>query len=77
INEVELATRFNSYATGFTSLIQNSVVDEETALREMIARGLLVTVTEDDIKRITESVGYGGYGTETYLGSQTGEVEVA
>lgn len=75
INEVELATRFNSYATGFTSLIQNSVVDEETALREMIARGLLVTVTEDDIKRITESVGYGGYGTETYLGSQTGRLK--
>ncbi|MCM2366650.1 DUF1073 domain-containing protein [Proteus sp. FZP2095] len=72
INEAELATRFTAYSTGFTSMLQNSVIDEETVLREMVARGLLVTVTEDDIKRIVESSGYGDYGTTTDIGAQTG-----
>lgn len=72
INEVELATRFTAYSTGFTSMLQNSVIDEETVLREMVARGLLVTVTENDIKRIVESSGYSDYGTATDIGTQTG-----
>ncbi len=72
INEAELATRFTAYSTGFTSMLQNSVMDEETVLREMVARGLLVTVTENDIKRIAESSGYGDYGTTTDIGTQTG-----
>ncbi|MCX2589712.1 DUF1073 domain-containing protein [Proteus penneri] len=72
INEAELATRFTAYSTGFTSMLQNSVMDEETVLREMVARGLLVTVTENDIKRIVESSGYGDYGTTTDIGTQTG-----
>lgn len=69
INEAELATRFTAYSTGFTSMLQNSVMDEETVLREMVARGLLVTVTENDIKRIVESSGYGDYGTTTDIGT--------
>ncbi|HGN1344033.1 TPA: DUF1073 domain-containing protein [Pseudomonas aeruginosa] len=72
INEAELATRFTAYSTGFTSMLQNSVIDEETVLREMVARGLLVTVTENDIKRIVEAVGYSDYGTTTDIGTQTG-----
>ncbi|MEY0399702.1 phage portal protein, partial [Providencia rettgeri] len=72
INEAELATRFTAYSTGFTSMLQSSIMDEETVLREMIARGLLVTVTEDDIKRIVESSGYSDYGTSTTFGAQTG-----
>lgn len=72
INEAELATRFTAYSTGFTSMLQNSIMDEETVLREMVARGLLVTVTENDIKRIVESSGYGDYGTTTDIGTQTG-----
>ncbi|MCT9020821.1 DUF1073 domain-containing protein [Proteus mirabilis] len=72
INEAELATRFTAYSTGFTSMLQNSVIDEETVLREMVARGLLVTVTETDIKRIVESSGYGDYGTTADFGTQAG-----
>jgi phage-related protein (TIGR01555 family) len=55
INEVDEAARFTQYATGFTSLVTSSVVSEAIALREMIARGVLTTVTDDDIKLVEEA----------------------
>lgn len=75
INESELATRFTAYSSGFTSMLQASVIDDETVLKEMVARGLLVTVTDDDIRRIVESSGYGDYGTSTDFGAQAGATQ--
>ncbi|HCM63332.1 MAG TPA: hypothetical protein DIT05_12425 [Morganella sp. (in: Bacteria)] len=75
INEAELATRFTAYSTGFVSMLQASVIDEEAVLNEMISRGLLVTVTDDDVKRIVESSGYGDYGTSTAFGAQAGAAQ--
>lgn len=75
INEAELATRFTAYSSGFTSLLQASVIDDETVLKEMVARGLLVTVTDGDIKRIVESSGYGDYGTSSAFGTQAGAAQ--
>lgn len=49
INEVEEATRFTSYASGFSSLIQANIVTEDIALREMQARGVLTTITGEDV----------------------------
>lgn len=49
INEVEEATRFTSYASGFSSLIQANIVTEDIALREMQARGVLTTITAEDV----------------------------
>jgi phage-related protein (TIGR01555 family) len=77
INEAELATRFTAYSTGFASMLQIGVIDDETVLKEMVARGLLVTVTDADIKRIVESSGYGDYGTSTAFGAQTGAAQTA
>ncbi|WP_288445416.1 DUF1073 domain-containing protein [uncultured Serratia sp.] len=48
-NETEEATRFSNYATGFTSLVQSSIVTEDIALREMQARGVLTTITAEDV----------------------------
>lgn len=75
INEAELATRFTAYSTGFASMLQNGMINEETVLKEMVARGLLVTVTDADIKRIVESSGYGDYGTSTAFGAQAGATQ--
>lgn len=52
INEAEEAARFGQYATGFNALVTSSIVTEEVALREMIARGALKTVTEAEIAGI-------------------------
>lgn len=49
INEVEEATRFASYASGFSSLLQANIVTEDIALREMQARGVLTTITAEDV----------------------------
>ncbi|MCG5369568.1 DUF1073 domain-containing protein [Providencia rettgeri] len=79
LNEAELATRFTAYATGFSSLFQDFILDEKTILREMIARGLLTTVTEKDIEAIIASTGTNevNNGTPTAFGSQAGEEETS
>ncbi|HEN3248739.1 TPA: DUF1073 domain-containing protein [Yersinia enterocolitica] len=69
INEAEEATRFGLYATGFNTLVTSSIVTEEVAIREMIARGVLKTVTEEEINGIvsagSNTVSWGSYGTPT------------
>lgn len=75
INEAELATRFTAYSTGFVSMLQIGVIDDETVLKEMVSRGLLLTVSEKDIKRIVESEGNSDYGTSATFGAQTGEAK--
>lgn len=75
INEAEEAARFTAYSTGFVSMLQASLINDETVLREMVARGLLITVAEDDISGIVESSGYGDYGTSTTSGAQTGATQ--
>jgi len=55
-NKTEEATRFGQYATGFAALVQNGIVNEPIALREMQARGVLTTVTGEDIKQAEEMV---------------------
>ncbi|EOI7446921.1 anti-CBASS protein Acb1 family protein [Yersinia enterocolitica] len=69
INEAEEATRFGLYATGFNTLVTSSIVTEEVAIREMIARGVLKTVTEEEIQGIvsagSNTDSWGSYGTPT------------
>lgn len=76
INEAEEATRFSQYATGFNTLVTSSIVTEEVAIREMINRGVLKTVTEEEIQRIVsagaDSNSWGSYGTQTASGAQAG-----
>lgn len=60
INEGEEATRFAQYSTGFNALVTSSIVTEEVAIREMIARGVLKTVTEKEIKGIVGSASNSG-----------------
>ncbi|MDR7874595.1 DUF1073 domain-containing protein [Yersinia mollaretii] len=76
INESEEATRFGLYATGFNTLVTSSIVTEEVAIREMIARGVLKTVTEEEIKDIVSAGAntdsWGNYGTPTATGAQAG-----
>lgn len=75
INEAEESARFGAYVTGLVSMVQAGVITEEVAIRELISRGLLVAVTEDDIPDIVESSGYGDYGTSTAFGAQTGATQ--
>lgn len=78
INETEEATRFGQYATGFNTLVTSSIVTEEVAIREMISRGVLKTVTEEEIKGIVsagDSGSWGSYGTTTTSGAQAGPPE--
>lgn len=81
INETEEATRFGQYATGFNTLVTSSIVTEEVAIREMIARGVLKTVTEEEIKGIVSagagSDSWGNYGTSTAPGEEAGETQAA
>lgn len=76
INEGEEATRFSQYATGFNTLVTSSIVTEEVAIREMINRGVLKTVTEEEIPGIVsagvDSNSWGNYGTQTAPGAQAG-----
>lgn len=76
INETEEATRFGQYATGFNTLVTSSILTEEVAIREMIARGVLKTVTEEEIKGIVsagaDSDSWGSYGAPTATGTQAG-----
>ncbi|MFU2148821.1 DUF1073 domain-containing protein [Hafnia paralvei] len=76
INETEEATRFGQYATGFNTLVTSSILTEEVAIREMIARGVLKTVTEEEIQGIVsagaDSNSWGSYGTQTASGTQAG-----
>lgn len=76
INEAEEATRFSQYATGFNTLVTSSIVTEEVAIREMINRGVLKTVTEEEINGIVSaSAGtdpWGSYGTKTTAGAPAG-----
>ncbi|EBP0012911.1 DUF1073 domain-containing protein [Salmonella enterica] len=76
INESDEATRFSQYATGFNTLVTSSILTEEVAVREMVNRGVLKTVTEEDIKGIvsagTDSDFWGRYGTPTTSGTQAG-----
>ena len=76
INETEEATRFSQYATGFNTLVTSAIVTEEVAIREMINRGVLKTVTEEEIKGIVSTGGdsgsWGGYGTKTAAGAPAG-----
>ncbi|MBD1228374.1 DUF1073 domain-containing protein [Xenorhabdus griffiniae] len=55
VNKTEEANRFTQYATGFTTMVQAGFLPEDTALREMVARGVLTTVTEADISSIAEA----------------------
>ncbi|MCQ4169743.1 phage portal protein [Hafnia paralvei] len=79
INETEEATRFGQYATGFNTLVTSSILTEEVAIREMIARGVLKTVTEEEIQGIVsagaDSNSWGSYGTQTASGAQAGPTE--
>lgn len=79
INETEEATRFGQYATGFNTLVTSSILTEEVAIREMIARGVLKTVTEEEIAGIVsagaDSGSWGSYGTSTTSGAQAGPPE--
>ncbi|MBP2156873.1 DUF1073 domain-containing protein [Erwinia rhapontici] len=79
INETEEATRFGQYATGFNTLVTSSILTEEVAIREMIARGVLKTVTEEEIQAIVsagaDSGSWGSYGTQTTPGAQAGPPE--
>jgi len=77
INEAEEAARFSQYATGFNTLVTSAIVTEEVAIREMINRGVLKTVTEAEIKGIVSAGGgdsgsWGSYGTKTATGAQAG-----
>ncbi|MDE9565910.1 DUF1073 domain-containing protein [Xenorhabdus bovienii] len=54
VNEAEQANRFGQYATGFTAMVQAGFLPEDIALREMVARGVLTTVTEEDIGSLKE-----------------------
>lgn len=67
-NKTEEAARFAQYATGFSALVTNAVVSEVTALKEMQARGVLTTITEEDITLATEL--NKSYETETNTGNQ-------
>ncbi|WP_445496671.1 phage portal protein [Photorhabdus sp. SF281] len=75
INEADEATRFTQYATGFTSLVQSSVVTEDIALREMQAKGVLTTVTNDEIEAMAGVNNGQWYQSETDAGAQTGAFE--
>lgn len=76
INEAEEAARFSQYATGFNTLVTSSIVTEEVAIREMINRGVLKTVTEAEIKGIVSAGGdsdsWGIYGAKTAAGAPAG-----
>lgn len=76
INEADEANRFSQYATGFNTLVTSSILTEEVAIREMINRGVLKTVTEEEIKGIVSTGGnsgsWGGYGTKTATGAPAG-----
>ncbi|MBD2796068.1 DUF1073 domain-containing protein [Xenorhabdus sp. 18] len=76
INEAEQANRFTQYATGFTTMVQAGFLPEDTALREMVARGVLTTVTEDDISSIS-GVRHEqwSYQPEGHAGAQAGAFE--
>lgn len=79
INETEEAARFAQYATGFNTLVTSSILTDEVAIREMIARGVLKTVTEEEIAGIVsagaDSGSWGSYGTPTTPGAQAGPPE--
>lgn len=79
INETEEATRFTQYATGFNTLVTGQILTEEIALREMIARGVLKTVTEEEIQGIVsggaDSGSWGNYGITATPGAQAGPPE--
>ncbi|OWO79280.1 hypothetical protein B5C26_21110 [Photorhabdus luminescens] len=75
INEADEATRFTQYATGFTSLVQSGVVTEDVALREMVARGVLTTVTEEDISSLAGVNNGQWYQSETNARTQAGAFE--
>ncbi|CAQ85674.1 MULTISPECIES: phage portal protein [Photorhabdus] len=75
INEADEAARFSQYATGFTSLVQSGVVTEEIALREMQARGVLTTVTDEEIEAMTGVNNGQWYQSEANAGAQTGAFE--
>lgn len=77
INEVEEANRFTQYATGFNTLVTSSILTEEVAIREMINRGVLKTVTEEEIKGIVGEPAdvWGNYGTQETTGAQTGATQ--
>ncbi|PVZ86715.1 hypothetical protein C9426_14970 [Serratia sp. S1B] len=76
INEAEEAARFSQYATGFNTLVTSAIVTEEVAIREMINRGVLKTVTEEEIKGIVSAGSdnsWGNYGTSKATGAQAGQ----
>lgn len=76
VNETEEANRFTQYATGFTAMVQAGFLPEDTALREMVARGVLTTVTEEDISSISGVRDeQWSYQLETNAGTQTGSHE--
>lgn len=75
-NETDEAARFAQYATGFTSLVQASIVTEDIALREMQARGALSTVTPEDIElaqSLNSSTGDTLWNSGSYSNSETDE----
>ncbi|EDW2529050.1 DUF1073 domain-containing protein, partial [Salmonella enterica subsp. salamae] len=69
INEADEANRFSQYATGFNTLVSSSILTEEVAIREMVNRGVLKTVTEAEIKAIVSAGAntgsWGSYGVKT------------
>jgi phage-related protein (TIGR01555 family) len=76
VNETEEATRFTQYAAGFTTMVQSTIIPEDVALREMVARGVLTTVTEADISSIAEARnGQWNNQPESDAGVQTGTAE--
>ncbi|QXF35234.1 hypothetical protein CE143_20200 [Photorhabdus luminescens] len=75
INEADEATRFTQYATGFTSLVQSGVATEDIALREMQARGVLTTVTNEEIEAMAGVNNGQWYQPETDAGAQARSLE--
>ena len=61
INEADEANRFSQYATGFNTLVTSSILTEEVAIREMVNRGVLKTVTESEIKAIVSAGANAGF----------------
>ncbi|WP_099122044.1 phage portal protein [Xenorhabdus sp. KK7.4] len=77
VNEAQEANRFTQYATGFTTMVQAGFLPEDTALREMVARGVLTTVTEEDISSISGARNeQWSNQPEGYAGAQAGAAQV-
>ena len=58
MNKSDEATIFGTWATGIVALLQEGLITEEMALKELKQRGLFINITDEDIAAIKEAGDY-------------------